>query len=188
MELVETVLNDLLIIQPKVFNDSRGYFFESFNEQRLRSIGIESDFVQDNESYSEYGTIRGIHFQLAPYSQAKLVRVVHGRILDVALDIRKNSPTYGKFFTIELDSETKRILFIPKGFAHGFSVLSANALVNYKCDALHNSQAERGINYNDPFLGIDWKVEPDKAKVSSKDKVLPFFNQIESNFIFGKHH
>jgi dTDP-4-dehydrorhamnose 3,5-epimerase len=188
MELVESVLNGLLIIQPKVFNDPRGYFFESYSSQRLQSIGIETDFVQDNESYSEYGTIRGIHFQLAPFAQAKLVRVVIGKILDIVVDVRKNSPTYGKHFAIELDSDSKRMLFIPQGFAHGFSVLSAKALVNYKCDTFYNSQAERGINYNDPSLGIDWRVDPDKVKVSSKDKVLPFFDQIESNFIFGKHH
>jgi dTDP-4-dehydrorhamnose 3,5-epimerase len=186
MEIVEIALDELLVIQPKVFTDSRGYFFESYSFQKFVSLGLDVEFVQDNESYSEFGTIRGLHYQLAPYAQAKLVRVVHGKILDVAVDVRLKSPTYGKYFAVELDADSKRMLFIPRGFAHGFAVLSKSALINYKCDTIYNPQAERGIIYNDPTIGIDWHIEPTKMLVSPKDNVLPFFEHIETNFIYGK--
>lgn len=182
MKLISTPFEGLYIIQPKIFSDSRGYFFESYSAGKFKELGLNINFVQDNESFSEYGVIRGLHYQLAPYAQAKLVRAVKGSILDVGVDVRKNSPTYGKHFAYELNDETKEMLLIPRGFAHGFSVLSKTAIVNYKCDSLYKSSAERGISYNDSTLAIDWKVEPTKVKVSEKDIVLPLFGEIEVNF------
>jgi len=181
MEVLTTPLNGLLIIKPKVFEDSRGYFLESYNKKKLESY-ITSDFVQDNQSQSCYGTIRGLHYQLAPYSQAKLVRVISGKIFDVAIDLREKSPTYGQHFGIELSGDNKTQLYIPSGFAHGFSVLSEIAVVFYKTDNFYNAEMERGINFNDPFLGIDWKVDLKKSIISPKDKVLPSFNDAEKNF------
>lgn len=186
MILIETKLPDLYIVKPKVFKDDRGYFFEAYNHQKFSDLKIDTRFVQDNESQSEYGVIRGLHYQLAPYSQTKLVRVVSGMILDVAVDIRKDSPTFGHHFAIELDAESKQMLLIPKGFAHGFSVLSQTAIVLYKCDDLYNSEAERGILFNDIALGINWKIEPEKAIVSAKDKVHPTLENAEINFYYGK--
>jgi len=185
MNIVETPINDLFVIEPDVFADSRGYFFECYNHEKFAKLGINTKFIQDNESLSEYGVIRGLHFQLAPYSQAKLVRVVKGKVLDVAVDIRKNSPTFGKHFSIELDEHEKKMLYIPRGFAHGFSVLSEYAIFQYKCDALYNADSERGILYNDPCFSIDWKVDADKAKVSAKDNVWPLFENVEANFVYG---
>ena len=185
MKLIETPFKDLLLIEPRSFNDPRGYFFESYNSNKFSEIGIDVNFVQDNESFSTYGVIRGLHYQLAPYAQSMLVRVVKGKILDVAVDIRLNSPTFGKHFSVELNDSNKYILFIPKGFAHGFSVLSESAIVVYKCDSVYNQQAERGIYYNDSTLGIDWKLGENEIIVSSKDNVLPLFNSIESNFVYG---
>lgn len=186
MKIIETPLPDLFIVEPSVFKDARGYFFEAYNHKKFQSHGIDIQFVQDNESQSEYGVIRGLHYQLAPYSQSKLVRVVMGKILDVAVDIRRNSPTFGKHFSLEIEAEKKQMLFIPKGFAHGFSVLSKNAIVLYKCDALYNHEAERGIMYNDPKLNIDWKVKPSEAIVSAKDKVHPTLENTDTNFFYGK--
>ena len=185
MKIIETPLKDLFIIEPKVFVDTRGYFFESFNSQNMREFGLDVTFLQDNESFSSFGTIRGLHYQLAPYAQAKLVRVVKGSILEVAIDIRKGSPTFGQPFAIELNDLSKQMLFIPRGFAHGFSVLSASATFFYKCDALYNPDAERGIRYNDPQLAIDWKINGNEAKVSAKDNVLPHFDSLETNFVYG---
>ncbi len=185
MKKIETFIDGLFVLEPNVFNDSRGYFFEAFNAEKFANIGIDVPFVQDNESYSAKGVIRGLHYQLAPYAQAKLVRVVHGGILDVAVDIRKNSPTYGKHFACELNAENKRLLYIPRGFAHGFSVLSDTAIVNYKCDSLYNASAERGICFNDEELAIDWRVEKRSAIVSAKDKVFPGFSNLETNFVYG---
>lgn len=182
MEVKETDIQGLKIIKPKIFEDSRGYFFESYNKKVLKNLLGDIEFVQDNQSLSEFGTIRGLHYQLAPYAQAKLVRVLQGKIYDVAVDIRENSPTYGKHFGIELSEENKIQLFIPKGFAHGFSVLSPKAIVLYKTDEFYHKNSERGIKYNDPELGIDWKVEPAKSILSSKDKVLPTFIEAEKNF------
>ena len=181
MEVITTPISGLLIIKPQVFEDSRGYFLESYNKQKLEKY-IDSDFVQDNQSQSTYATIRGLHYQLAPYSQAKLVRVFSGQIFDVAVDLREKSPTYGQYFGIELSCENKTQLYIPHGFAHGFSVLSEKAVVFYKTDNFYNAEMERGINFNDPFLEIDWKVDLEKSIVSSKDKVLPSFNNAEKNF------
>ena len=183
MQILTTDIQGLLIIKPHVFEDSRGYFFESYNKKKLEQY-IPVDFVQANQSNSVFGTIRGLHYQLAPFSQSKLVRVLQGRIYDVAIDIREKSPTYGKHFGIELTCENKTQLYIPHGFAHGFSVLSETAIVLYKTDGFYESGSERGINFNDSFLNIDWKIDTDKAIVSPKDKVLPSFCDAEKNFNF----
>jgi dTDP-4-dehydrorhamnose 3,5-epimerase len=175
-------LPGLVIVEPTVFEDSRGYFFESYNEAQFKKAGIEASFIQDNQSRSSYGVIRGLHYQQPPHAQAKLVRVLQGTILDVAVDIRKTSPTYGKHFALELSAENKKQLFIPEGFAHGFSVLSEIAVVLYKCNAFYNKSSEGGIRYNDPELAIDWRVEPGKAIVSDKDLQLPVFEAAVSNF------
>lgn len=186
MEIIKTEIPDLLIIKPTVFEDERGYFFESYNEKNFLANGIELSFVQDNESKSGYGVIRGLHYQLGPYSQTKLVRVIEGRVFDVAVDLRIDSPTFGKWSGIELSADNKIQFLIPKGFAHGFSVLSESATFIYKCDKLYTPEAERGINYNDPFLNIDWRINPDKAIISPKDKIFPNFNKAEMNFKYGK--
>lgn len=188
MKVIKTDFPDLLILEPKVFEDSRGYFFESFNLSKYTEAGIDLTFIQDNESKSSYGVIRGLHYQLSPYAQTKLIRVVSGKILDVALDIRQNSPTFGKHFCIELSSENKTQLLVPKGFAHGFAVLSETATVFYKCDNYYNPEAERGIRFNDPKLGINWRIESNKEIVSSKDKVHPELVNAEMNFIYGNIH
>ncbi len=186
MKLIETNIPDLLIVEPRVFEDTRGYFFESFSQQIYKEKGMDINFVQDNESKSTKGVLRGLHYQLAPYAQTKLVRVISGSILDVAVDIREGSPTFGKSFSIELSGQNKLQLFIPKGFAHGFSVLSDEVVVNYKCDNFYHPEAERGILYNDPELKIDWKIDLEKAIVSAKDKVNPMFSTAEMNFVYGK--
>lgn len=175
----------LIIISPTVFEDSRGYFFEAYNQHVFQQNGINCNFLQDNQSKSSYGVIRGLHYQMNPFAQAKLVRVLEGSILDVAVDIRKNSPTYGKHFDIELSAENKTQLFIPAGFAHGFSVLSETAIVLYKCDALYNKQSEGGIRFDDPELNINWQVPHDKAVISDKDKQLPLFKDSVSNFEYS---
>jgi dTDP-4-dehydrorhamnose 3,5-epimerase len=187
MQLIETGIPDLLIVVPRVFEDTRGYFLESYNQRAYQEKGIDTIFVQDNESKSCKGVLRGLHYQLAPYAQTKLIRVIEGTILDVAVDIRRNSPTFGKHFSIELSAERKQQLLVPKGFAHGFSVLSDTAIVIYKCDSFFNPQAERGIRYNDPALGIDWRIDPYSAIVSAKDRVHPTLAEAEINFIYGKH-
>ncbi|MHC1705184.1 MAG: dTDP-4-dehydrorhamnose 3,5-epimerase [Tenuifilaceae bacterium] len=186
MRLIETTIPDLFVIEPKVFEDPRGYFFESYNLKVLSDNGINQVFIQDNESKSSKGVLRGLHYQLAPYAQTKLIRVIEGTILDVVVDIRKNSPTFGKHFTVELSGTNKRQLLVPKGFAHGFSVISDSVIVNYKCDALYQPEAERGILYNDPELSIDWQIDLDSAIVSAKDKVNPVFSKAEMNFLYGK--
>jgi dTDP-4-dehydrorhamnose 3,5-epimerase len=182
MELIKTGFTDLVLIKPDVFNDPRGYFFESYNQNALKKAGINITFIQDNQSLSSYGTIRGLHFQLVPFAQSKLIRVLHGRILDVVVDLRKDSSTFGQWYSAELSSENFLQLFIPQGFAHGFSVLSENALVFYKTDAFYNKEAERGIRYNDPQLKIDWKIPSANMLVSDKDKVLPYMHESEINF------
>lgn len=183
MKIIETGIQDLLIIEPKVFEDDRGYFFESFNEENFKKAGLgKFTFVQDNESKSLQGVIRGLHYQLAPYAQTKLVRVLQGTVYDVAVDIRKNSLTFGKWYGIELSAENKKQFLIPEGFAHGFSVLSESAVFYYKCSRLYNPAAERGINMNDPSLRIDWKVDMQKTIISGKDKILPGLAEAEMNF------
>ncbi len=182
MKIIKTEIPDLLIIQPKVFEDQRGYFFESYNVNSFMRHNLDYNFVQDNESKSGYGVIRGLHYQLAPYSQTKLVRVIEGRVFDVAVDLRKGSPTFGKWRGIELSAENKIQFLIPKGFAHGFSVLSETATLIYKCDNVYCPEAERSISYNDSTLNIDWRVDTAKAIVSAKDKIAPDFAHAEMNF------
>ncbi len=184
MPFIKTDFPGLLIFEPKVFEDDRGYFFESYNEKLFTAEGIEIKFVQDNQAKSSYGVIRGLHYQLNPYAQIKLMRVLSGTILDVAVDIRKGSPTYGKVFTLELSAESKKQLLIPKGFAHGYSVLSETAEVLYKCDEFYHKECEGGIMYNDPALNINWQIPADKAIVSEKDKYHPGLNNCINNFSF----
>lgn len=182
MKIIETGFKGLLVIKPKIFSDQRGYFFESFNQMELQKAGIPFTPVQDNESKSSKGVIRGLHYQLNPFAQAKLIRVVEGKIFDVALDLRKNSLTFGKWFGIDLDSETKDLVLIPKGFAHGFSVLSDTAVIQYKCDNLFNPQNERGIFVKDPILDINWKTGSIVPVISEKDLKQPLFKDAEYNF------
>lgn len=184
MEVIKTDIPDLYLIKPKIWGDQRGYFFESYSKKILSQFELNFDFVQDNQSSSEYGVIRGLHYQLAPYSQTKLVRILSGRILDVVVDIRKGSPTFGKSLSFELSSENKLQLLVPKGFAHGFSVLSENAEMHYKCDDFYNPEQERGIIYNDSFLNIDWMIPNEKAILSSKDLLNKPFDKAEMNFIY----
>ena len=182
MKIETTPIEGLLVITPRVFNDHRGYFFESYNARLFQQNGIEMDFVQDNQSFSQYGVIRGLHYQLNPYAQTKLVRVLQGRIFDVAVDIRKDSPTFGQWFGVELSDENFKQLLIPRGFAHGFSVLSETALVLYKCDNFYNKSSERGIIYNDASLAIDWHLPLSDAIVSDKDLQHPPMAEAEMNF------
>ena len=182
MEIINTGFDGLFVIRPSVFSDSRGYFFESYNQETYLKAGINFTPVQDNESRSSLGVIRGLHYQLRPYDQAKLIRVVDGRIFDVALDLRRNSATFGKWFGIELDSDSKHQLFIPKGFAHGFSVLSDIAVIQYKVDNVYNKLAERGILLNDPELEIDWRTGKSTSVISEKDRKNPPFRKAENNF------
>ncbi len=182
MKVTETPLQGVLIVEPSVYSDSRGYFFESWQQKRYIEVGIETEFVQDNESQSVQGVVRGLHYQLAPWGQAKLVRVVQGRIFDVAVDLRQNSPTFMKWFGVELDDTSKKQLFIPRGFAHGFSVLSETAIFAYKCDNVYNREADRTINLKDPQLNINWKLGEIVPIVSDKDKNAPFLKDAEINF------
>jgi dTDP-4-dehydrorhamnose 3,5-epimerase len=182
MPFVTTDLEGVLIFEPAVYKDERGYFFESYNEQTFHQHGVTNRFVQDNQSFSKYGVIRGLHYQLDPHPQTKLVRVLQGRILDVAVDIRQGSPTFGKYVSVELSSDNKRQLLVPRGFAHGFSVLSETAEVSYKCDGLYSKSSEGGIRYDDPQLKIDWQIPQDKVIVSSKDLALPVFAECRNNF------
>lgn len=185
--MIKTQLDGVFIVEPKIFKDARGYFFESFSKRGFdeltrQAMGGTVDFVQDNESMSSYGVIRGLHYQKMPYSQAKLVRCIRGTVLDVAVDIRKGSPTYGKHVAVELSGENHRMLFIPKGFAHGFSVLSETALFQYKCDNYYNPESEGGIDLRDPALGIDWRIPADKAILSDKDLRRPLFSKMDEDF------
>ncbi|MEO8404641.1 MAG: dTDP-4-dehydrorhamnose 3,5-epimerase [Chitinophagaceae bacterium] len=184
MPFIATNIQGLLVFEPKVFGDSRGYFFESYNAQVFEQEGVTTMFVQDNQSSSCYGVIRGLHYQLPPYAQAKLVRALYGTILDVVVDIREGSPTFGQSYAIELSAENKKQIFVPGGFAHGFSVLSEKAEILYKCDTFYNKESEGGIFYNDPKLAIDWKVPADKVIVSDKDKVLPSLADCKNTFVF----
>lgn len=170
MKFINTEIEGVVIVEPKIFEDNRGYFFESYNENEFIANGIANKFVQDNESRSTYGVIRGLHSQKGKYSQAKLVRVLEGKILDVVVDIRVDSKTFGKHIAVELSAENKRQLFIPRGFVHGFSVLSETATFCYKCDNFYNKDAEFTIPFNDKEINIDWKIPLDKAIVSQKDK------------------
>lgn len=170
MRVINTDIEGVVIIEPEVFGDSRGYFMESFSERDFHKLVAPVKFVQDNESRSRYGVVRGLHYQREPYAQSKLVRCVVGRVLDVAVDIREGSPTYGKHVAVELSDENHRQLFIPKGFAHGFAVLSPKAIFAYKCDEFYHPEAEAGIAWNDPKIGIDWRLPEGDIILSDKDK------------------
>ncbi|MBO7053647.1 MAG: dTDP-4-dehydrorhamnose 3,5-epimerase [Alphaproteobacteria bacterium] len=171
MNFIETSIPGVYIIEPKIFKDDRGYFFESYNEPEFIKHGITNRFIQDNQSKSSYGVIRGLHMQLPPFSQAKLVRAIQGRVLDVAVDVRKNSPTFGKHVAIELSDENQRQLFIPRNFLHGFSVLSDQAIFAYKVDNIYNKESEFGIRYDDPQININWGIPTDKVITSAKDRI-----------------
>lgn len=173
MQIIETEIEGLMVLEPRVFEDKRGYFYEAYRENLLAAEGLNYHFVQDNQSRSARGVIRGLHLQLPPHAQTKLIRVTEGCILDVAVDLREGSATFGKWVGVELSVENHRQLLIPKGFAHGFSVLSSHATILYKCDAYYNKEAEAGIRFDDPDLNIDWRVDPKKATISEKDMQLP---------------
>ena len=171
MKFIETNIDGVVIVEPQVFTDSRGYFFESYNEKEFIRNGITSRFVQDNQSKSSYGVVRGLHCQLGEHAQAKLVRVLQGTVLDVAVDVRKNSPTFGKYVAVELSDENMRQLFIPRDFLHGFSVLSPTAVFAYKVDNFYNKESEFGIRYDDPTINVDWRIPREKIITSDKDRV-----------------
>lgn len=180
MKIIETEIQGLFIIEPDVYGDSRGYFFESFSKKRFEEqTGINVDFVQDNESRSTYGVVRGLHFQKPPHAQAKLVRVVSGRVLDVAVDLREGSPTYGRHVAVELSGENHRQVFIPKGFAHGFSVLSEEAVFQYKCDDYYAPETEGAVAWDDPDIAIDWRIPADDMILSEKDKKHPRLSELK---------
>lgn len=185
MNIVKTDIEGVFIVEPRVFGDARGYFFESYNAREFKEkTGVDVVFVQDNESMSSYGVLRGLHFQNPPYTQSKLVRVVKGRVLDVAVDIRKGSPTYGRHVAVELSEENHRQFFIPKGFAHGFSVLSEKAVFQYKCDEFYAPQSEGALMWNDPDLAIDWRIPGEKVLLSEKDRNHPRLKEFDSPFVF----
>jgi len=182
MNIITTPIEGLLIIEPQVFKDARGYFVETYNEKRYKEAGIDTVFVQDNQSCSSYGVVRGLHFQRPPYTQAKLVCCTVGRVLDVAVDLRAGSKTYGQWLGVELTQDNHRQFFIPKGFAHGFSVLSEQAIFTYKCDNLYHPEADGGLLLSDPELAIDWQVPEQLRIISDKDKKHPLLNEFETPF------
>ena len=184
MNVIKTAIEGVVIIEPRVFKDSRGYFFESYNKSVFDREVAPIEFVQDNESCSSYGVMRGLHYQRPPHAQSKLVRCVRGRVLDVAVDIRKGSPTYGQHVAVELSEENKRQFFIPRGFAHGFAVLSDTAVFQYQCDNFYAPEADGGISIVDPSLGIDWHIDPTHALLSEKDTLQPLLKDFESPFTF----
>ena len=186
MEVIDTLIPEIKIIKPKIFRDDRGYFFESFSKREFDQKIADIKFVQDNQSKSSYGVIRGLHFQAPPYAQAKLVRCVVGKVLDVAVDIRSGSPSYGKYVAVELSEENQLQLFIPRGFAHGFSVISEQAIFQYKCDNYYHPESEGGIALFDKEIGIDWQIPEEKAVISSKDSVRKCLNLFNSPFEYGK--
>jgi dTDP-4-dehydrorhamnose 3,5-epimerase len=186
MKFIKTDIADIIIIEPDVFTDERGYFVETFREDKLEEeIGHSIDFVQDNESKSTYGVLRGLHFQLPPFAQSKLVRVITGKILDVVVDIRKGSPTFGKYMSVELSGENKRMLFIPRGFAHGFVVLSEEVILAYKVDNYYSKESDRGIAYNDPILNIDWQIDANDLRLSAKDQMQPLLADADKLFDYN---
>lgn len=182
MEIIKTAIEGLVIIEPKVFKDARGYFFESFSQREFEEKVRKVNFVQDNESMSSYGVMRGLHFQAPPFTQSKLVRCVKGAVLDVAVDIRKGSLTYGQHVAVELTEDNHRQFFVPRGFAHGFAVLSETAVFQYKCDNFYAPQADGGISIKDESLGIDWRIPTDKALLSDKDTNHPLLKDFDSPF------
>ena len=184
MEIIKTNIEGVVIIEPRLFKDARGYFFESFSKREFEEKVGSVDFVQDNESMSSYGVMRGLHFQRPPFAQSKLVRCVKGAVLDVAVDIRKESPTYGQHVAVELTEENHRQFFIPRGFAHGFAVLSETAIFQYKCDNFYHPEADGGISILDSSLGIDWRIPTDRAILSEKDTKHPLLKAFDSPFSF----
>ena len=182
MHFIKTEIDGVYIVEPRIFEDMRGYFFESYSKAKFEATGLYYDFIQDNQSKSSYGVVRGLHFQKGEHAQAKLVRVLEGAVLDVAVDLRKGSPTYGKHVAVELSAENRRQMLIPRGFAHGFSVLSETAVFAYKCDNLYCKEAEGGIRFDDPTLGIDWIIDVNRTLTSEKDRHLPCFAEFESCF------
>lgn len=178
MKIIETDMEGLFILEPKVFEDSRGYFLESYRRSRLEEAGIQYDFIQDNQSHSSFGVIRGLHYQKIPHAQVKLIRVTEGTVFDVAVDIRPGSPTFGKWYGLEISAENHLQLLIPGGFAHGFSVLTERATLLYKCDAYYNAESETGIRFDDPDLQIDWKLDLKSAVISDKDRRLPYLKDL----------
>ncbi|MGM9741976.1 MAG: dTDP-4-dehydrorhamnose 3,5-epimerase [Candidatus Cryptobacteroides sp.] len=186
METIRTEIDGVVIVEPRVFTDGRGYFFESFSQREFSEKVMDIRFVQDNESRSSYGVIRGLHFQKPPFAQSKLVRVVEGAVLDVAVDIRRGSPTFGRHVAVELTGENHRQLFIPRGFAHGFAVLSETAVFQYKCDNFYAPQSEGAIAWDDPDLGIDWRIPEGREVLSAKDKVHPRLRDVEWLFDYSE--
>ncbi|MEO8764836.1 MAG: dTDP-4-dehydrorhamnose 3,5-epimerase [Ginsengibacter sp.] len=185
MPFIKTDFPGLQIFIPAIFEDKRGYFFESYNQNLFTAGGLDISFVQDNQASSVFGVIRGLHYQLEPYAQTKLIRVLSGTILDAVVDIRKNSPTYGKAFTIELSAQNKKQLLVPKGFAHGYSVISETAEVFYKCDMFYHKGSEGGVAWNEPSLNIDWRVPVERVSVSDKDSNYPTVENCTNNFVFN---
>ena len=181
MKVIKTKLEGVVIIEPQVFFDDRGYFFESFSQQRFNEQGAPITFIQDNESKSSYGVLRGLHFQKPPFAQSKLVRVVKGKVLDVAVDLRKGSPTFGQYESVVLSEENKRQFFIPQGFAHGFAVLSEEAIFQYKCDNYYAPQSEGSVRWNDPTIAIDWQLPEKDIILSAKDEKAPLLSQLIGN-------
>lgn len=184
MKFIKTNIAGLEIIEPQIFKDDRGYFFESYSQTKFETAGISINFVQDNQSFSHKGAIRGLHAQSAPHAQAKLVRVIQGRVLDVAVDIRKGSPTYGKYETVELSAENQRQLLIPEGFLHGFAVLEDNTIFAYKVNNYYAKDCELGVLWNDPTLNINWGIDPSAAIISPKDELLVKFDDLDSPFTY----
>ena len=182
MEIIKTNIEGVVIIEPRIFKDDRGYFFESFSQREFEEKVCKTTFVQDNESKSSYGVLRGLHFQKPPFAQSKLVRVIKGVVLDVAVDIRKGSPTFGQYVSVELTGENHRQFFIPRGFAHGFSVLSEEVIFQYKCDNFYSPQSEGAIAWNDPDLNIDWRIPAEKVVLSEKDSKHPRLKDWQNMF------
>ena len=187
MEVIKTEIEGVVIIEPRIFKDERGYFYESFSQREFEEKVCRTTFVQDNQSKSSYGVLRGLHFQKPPYSQSKLVRCIKGAVLDVAVDIRKGSPTFGKYVAVELTEENHRQFFVPRGFAHGFAVLSDEAVFQYKCDNFYNKESEGSVAWNDPQLGIDWRVPADKIILSEKDKLSKSVAEAEYLFDYNEN-
>lgn len=182
MNFIETPIKGLIIIEPKIWKDDRGYFYESYNEKLFKEAGIDTSFVQDNQSYSQKGTLRGLHAQANPFAQGKLVRAIQGKVLDVAVDIRKGSPTYGQYFSVELSGENFKMFWVPPGFLHGFITLEDNTIFSYKVTGLYDKASELGVLWNDPDLNIDWKFDTRQAILSEKDKQLISFKEFNSPF------
>ena len=185
MEVLKTEIEGPVIIEPRIFKDDRGYFFESFSQKEFEAKVLKTTFVQDNESKSSYGVLRGLHFQASPFAQSKLVRVIKGAVLDVAVDIRIGSPTYGKYVSVELTEDNHRQFFVPRGFAHGFSVLTDEVIFQYKCDNFYSPQSEGALAWDDRELNIDWKIPTDKVVLSDKDKHHPSLKEFKSPFHFN---